>query len=96
MYRTNTRRKQAAERPFAITDKGEGKMSKGKSKMEDGRQALASAFEAADSYIFAARATAREGVENPSDEDQKRFLVIEDLLKLYRKTIYAAIDGKAA
>lgn len=70
-------------------------MSKGKSKEGGERRALVSVFEAADSYIFAAMATARDGVQLP-EQAVKSFLVIEDLLEQYRKTIYAAIDGKAA
>jgi len=41
-------------------------MTKGKSKADDGRRTLASAFEAADSYIFAAMATARMGCNRRS------------------------------
>ena len=70
-------------------------MKKEKSKVNEERRALVSAFEAADSYIYAAIATARDGVESP-EENVKHFLVIGDLLKQYRATIYAAIDGKAA
>lgn len=75
-------------------------MKKEKSKVNEERRALVSAFEAADSYTYAAMATARDGLENSSSaspaDNQKHFLVIEDLLTRYREIIHAAIDGKAA
>ncbi len=69
-----------------------------KEKIDGGRKELISAFEEADSLIYAAIATARDGVEDSAGKNEpvKHFLVIEDLLEQYRKTIYAVIDGKVA
>jgi hypothetical protein len=70
-------------------------MKKVKGTGNEERRTLASAIEAADSYLFAAMATARDGMQSP-EQAVKHFLVIEDLLTKYRETIYTAIDGKAA